>query len=316
MTAGKQVLLYLVDGRPGGVRTAEIANWTGHVVAAPRSDVAALLARDEPRRTGVYLLLGDDPLSSQSSAARVYIGEGDEVAARLKKHATEKDWWDRVVVVTSQAQAQQLTKSQVRYLESRLITRAKASGQATLDNSTDPAFAKLSEAETANMDFFLEQLDVLLPAIGVEVFRSVESPASTPTPGPASPSGVSPIFTLRGKKQGVEARAQLIDGQFVVLAGSTAVPAVSNKDAYMPSTVKVYAGFEAIRSSLAQSQTLLPDGGLLRFAKNTPFTSSSTAGSIVLGRSCNGRTSWIDEYGVTFGEWEAQGIDGDGEGPA
>ena len=28
--AGKQVRLYLVDGTPGGVVTAEIMNWTGH----------------------------------------------------------------------------------------------------------------------------------------------------------------------------------------------------------------------------------------------------------------------------------------------
>lgn len=58
---GKQIRVYLVDGTPGGLLTAEIMNWTGHVVAAPRSDIANLLARDEVRSTGVYLLIGDDP---------------------------------------------------------------------------------------------------------------------------------------------------------------------------------------------------------------------------------------------------------------
>ncbi len=51
MVSGKQIRVYLVDGTPGGLLTAEIMNWTGHVVAAPRSDIADLLAREEVRRT-------------------------------------------------------------------------------------------------------------------------------------------------------------------------------------------------------------------------------------------------------------------------
>ncbi|MCZ7629642.1 MAG: hypothetical protein M5U19_11580 [Microthrixaceae bacterium] len=34
MTAGKSIRLFLVDGTPGGLLTAEIMNWTGHVIAA------------------------------------------------------------------------------------------------------------------------------------------------------------------------------------------------------------------------------------------------------------------------------------------
>ena len=72
MNTGKQIRLYLVDGTPGGLLTAEIMNWTGHVVAAPRSDLGQLLGREEPRRTGVYVLLGDDPDTPFGSA--VYVG--------------------------------------------------------------------------------------------------------------------------------------------------------------------------------------------------------------------------------------------------
>jgi hypothetical protein len=60
---GKSIRLYLADSTPGGLLTAEIMSWTGHVVAAPRSDLAALLKRDETSRTGIYVLLGDDPES-------------------------------------------------------------------------------------------------------------------------------------------------------------------------------------------------------------------------------------------------------------
>ena len=79
MSVGKSIRLYLADGTPGGLLTAEIMNWTGHVVAAPRSDLAALLKRQETSRTGIYILLGDDPESLGGSLA--YIGEGDDVVS-------------------------------------------------------------------------------------------------------------------------------------------------------------------------------------------------------------------------------------------
>lgn len=52
MTDGKSVRLFLVDGTPGGLVTAEIMNWTGHVLAGARSGLLARLAREEVRRTG------------------------------------------------------------------------------------------------------------------------------------------------------------------------------------------------------------------------------------------------------------------------
>ncbi len=67
--AGKQIRLFLVDGTPGGLTTAEITNWTGHVLTGPRSEVGSVLLREEARRTGVYLLLGDDEEGSARRAA-------------------------------------------------------------------------------------------------------------------------------------------------------------------------------------------------------------------------------------------------------
>lgn len=104
MAGGKSVRLFLADGTPGGLVTAEIMNWTGHVTAAPRSDLAHLLSRAEVARTGVYMLLGDDPESPGGVLA--YIGEGDDVKKRLYSHARPadqgaKDFWDRAIVLTS-----------------------------------------------------------------------------------------------------------------------------------------------------------------------------------------------------------------------
>ena len=306
MNLGKQVLLYLVDGKPGGLRTAEIANWTGHIVAAPRAEFTRLLSRDEAKRTGIYLLFGDDPEASQPGQGKVYVGESDEVASRLRQHHEKKDWWDRVVVVTSQAQAQQLKKHEVRYLESQLISRAKQTARATLDNNTDPGFALLSEAETSNMDYFLAQLHVVLPAIGVDVFRGVGSREASGAPTLQSES--SPVFHLSNAKRGVTASAQLIDGEFLVLTGSVLASAVLDSEKYSDSTRRGYANYRAIRDELAAKGILVVEGGVSRLAKDAPFSSPSTAGSVVLGRSCNGRKEWVNDDGVSFGDWEGRDV--------
>ncbi|CAO5157207.1 hypothetical protein FAIPA1_10131 [Frankia sp. AiPs1] len=43
--AGKQVRLFLVDGTPGGLMTAEIMNWTGHVLKGKRERLGDIRAR-------------------------------------------------------------------------------------------------------------------------------------------------------------------------------------------------------------------------------------------------------------------------------
>ena len=54
MSQGRSLRLFLVDGTPNGLLTAEIMNWTGHVLTGPRSKLAELVQRPECARTGVY----------------------------------------------------------------------------------------------------------------------------------------------------------------------------------------------------------------------------------------------------------------------
>ena len=132
--SGKQIKLFLADGTPGGLTTAEITNWTGHVLVARRSDLADLLNRDEAQRTGAYILLGEDESTIETD--RCYIGEADVVADRLRHHHRDKDFWNRVVIITSKDA--NLTKAHGRYLESRLLALATQAGRVSLENSTAP----------------------------------------------------------------------------------------------------------------------------------------------------------------------------------
>jgi hypothetical protein len=87
-----------LNGEPTGILLAEISNWTGKVLVAPRSQLDQLSKREEVRRTGVYLLVGPDP--DDPSRALASIGEGDNVLRRLLRHNKNeaKDVWERTVV--------------------------------------------------------------------------------------------------------------------------------------------------------------------------------------------------------------------------
>ena len=68
------IKLFLPRGDAKSLRTAEISNWTGKAVAAPRTELDELLAREELDKAGVYILIGSDPLTN---APRAYIGEAE-----------------------------------------------------------------------------------------------------------------------------------------------------------------------------------------------------------------------------------------------
>lgn len=313
---GKSVRLFLADGTPGGLVTAEIMNWTGHVIAAPRSDLATLLSRPETSRTGIYVLLGDDPDAPGGTVA--YVGEGDDVGKRLAAHHREeasggKDFWDRVVVLTSKDA--NLTKAHARFLESRLIAIATEASRGRLVNVTAPPPLALPEADASDMEFFIEQAKIVLPVLGINLLRStrpqtsmVPPPAIAPTrdgastsvpaePRDASSSPGSPLFSITGR--GAHATAQYVDGEFIVRAGSTVAPRVG-----------VMGSYERLRQQLtAQGSLTRVESGAVRFTRDVPFSSVSAAATVVLGSSANGRKEWrIESSGLTLGAWQARSV--------
>jgi len=77
------IKLFLPHGDPKRLRTAEISNWSGKAVAAPRTDFDALLDREEMGQSGVYVLTGADPETGNPMAD---VGEAEVLCDRLKIH--------------------------------------------------------------------------------------------------------------------------------------------------------------------------------------------------------------------------------------
>ena len=118
---------------------------------------------------------------------------------------------------------------------------------------------------------------------------------------------MSPVFLLLNHKAGVDATAQQIDGEFTMLAGSFIVGdwhGVGKAD----STIKAYDSYRAQHQKLIADGAVVVDGGRGRLTRDIVFGSPSTAGAVALGRSCNGRISWVSEDGTNFGAWESRGV--------
>lgn len=303
--AGLSIRLFLVDGTPTGTLTAEIINWTGRVLVANRDPLSRLAEREEARRTGLYFLTGADPENPTRDC--VYVGESDNVLARLATHnsgkgapgngtteeaeptAAKLEFWTRTVVVTSKDE--NLTKAHARYLEARLIQLAKEAGRARITNRSSPAPPPLPESDRADMEYFLAQLQVLLPALG---FIFLQPPPRVTERGPSN-LAASPLFKI--ESVGVKAEARQLDGEFVVLKGSTA------RKQGTPS----WDTYRELRDKLISDGKLV-DGRadeVLVFAVDVPFESPSAAASVVRAGNTNGRKEWRESTsGKNYGEWQ------------
>lgn len=299
--SGKHIELFLVDGEPGGITTANVSGWTGHILSGPRTALTRILARDEAHRNGVYLLLGDDPDAIENIAC--YIGRTEDFSARFRQHDRQKDWWDRAVLISSRDDS--FNEGHWGYLEARLVEIANATKRCTLpDNTQTPLPRKLSEAQQSDAEVFLEQIRGVLPVLGVNILRSTHRAPEQQAPPPDIDS---PIFTLTAPKRGVKAWARVVGDEFIMLEGSRVVGEWSNTGSSQ-STRCVYESYRARHTKLVDDGSIAVDGVTGTLTRDIPFPSPSTAGSIATGRSCNGRTAW-KWTGGTYGDWENRDLD-------
>lgn len=287
--SGRSIRIYLVDGDASGLLTAEVMNWSGKFVVAPRTMLKELASREEVSRTGVYILAGPDP--ENPAQDMVYVGEGDNVFKRITAHDrdSDKEFWTRCVLVTSKDL--NLTKGHVRYLESCIIAKGYASGRARLANGTAPPLPPMPEPDVADMEGFLSHIELVLPVLG---FDFLKPKPVVRTAGNGDVSKASPVFEYSSGD--ATAKAQEIDGEFVVLKGSTAL--AIPKDSW--------TSYRGLRDTLVEEQKLvaIPDRPLYLFAEDIAFKSPSAGAAIVNAGNTNGRTAWkVSLTKQTYADW-------------
>jgi len=269
------IRLFLVDGTPEGIRIVEKSNWTGRAVVASRSQLAEALARDELSRPGVYVLTGP----GDGGASRLYIGEADVLRDRIKQHASRKDFWTRFVAFTSTGE--NLNAGHVRYLEARLIALAKTANQWELDNGNVPSKPPLSEADRADAEWFLAEMLVIYPILGIDAFEAASAEEAVLEP--------SEQFVL--SERGAEAKGRETPDGFVVLAGSLA---------RATETPSIHHYMRDLRRQLRDRGVLVEQDKHLAFAQDFRFASPSTAAGVLVGGTSNGRRAWKNAAGVSL----------------
>jgi hypothetical protein len=284
---GKTIRIYLPDGTPTGIRHAELVNWTGQAVACPRGRYAEIAKWPEGQRPGVYILFGRD-----GDGDLAYVGEAENVVERLKHHVGGKDFWTQVVFFT--AKDENLTKSHVKYLESRIVSTALELKRMRIENGNSPGEPSLPRADRDAMNEFLESLSFVLGTLGFPLLQPLTHAVvgdDNARPGPLS----SVELRFENSKRGVVATGASTDEGFVVRSGSLGTNEVRDH---------MGKGYAAIRTALIADGTIVVDGDRLRFTRDWLFDSPSAAACVLAGGTYNGREAWRDVNGRTLKQLE------------
>jgi hypothetical protein len=277
----------MIDGTEYGPRFGEIGNWVGKAVYSPRATINKIISRDEFDNPGIYCLKGDP--TDEAFSERIYIGEAENIKVRLKQHLSDpnKDFKELIFFISKD---ELLTKTQIRYLESRLVQIAIEAKTAQIDNGNSPSLPTLHEADISDMEYFLEQMKLILPVMGFNFL--IASTASTSIN--SNKELINPIHqTYYIKTKTFKATMQETDQGYIVLKGSEAKKELS------PSCTETYRN---MRRKLLETNIMIEDKNELIFAEDAVFNSPSAASNMVLGRNSNGYTEWVTKKGKTFKE--------------
>jgi len=272
---GSTIHLYLTDGRPSGIRIVEKDNWSGVGVDSARADLAVARSRSEFQRCGVYLLVGED---EPSGLPALYVGEADELGARIATHASSSDFWTRLVLFMDKDGS--LNKAHAKHLEARLCAIGWPVKRCEFRNVVPPRLPNLSDSDRDFAERFLQEMLTVLPVIGITSFQISAQPQIPPD--------ILQLKSLPALGRGYETS----EG-FRVLAGARA------KVSEVPS---IHDRTKRLRASLVDKGVLIKDGDALLFTEDYIFDSPSEAAAVLLARSVNGREKWMSSTGRTLKE--------------
>lgn len=283
---GKKLTVYMIDGTAYGPRFSEIGNWVGKAVYSSRAALNKIMNRPEFDNPGVYCLKGDP--TDDAFDEKIYIGEAENIKARLKSHLGDqnKDFKELIFFISKD---ELLTKTQIRYLESRLVQLAIHAKTAQIDNSNNPRLPTLHEADVSDMEYFLEQIKLILPVMGFNFLI----PSTADLKATRDDEDTTENETYFIKSKSFRATMTETDQGYIVAKGSEAKKSLSN------SCTQTYRN---MRRKLIETNILVESGDKLIFSEDAVFNSISAAANMVLGRNSNGFLEWVNKDGKTFKE--------------
>ena len=287
MAFSKTIQLYIFDGNPNGRIMCELSNWNGKAIKIPRIEVAAC-KREDITQAGVYFLFCKEDDDSNS----VYIGEAENVKERLMQHLRdynsekEKYYWSTAIIFIGR----DLNKALIRYLENRFVEIARELKRYLVLTKNTYRNTVMKESQIAAMEEFIENVKVLLGALGFKVLEPLDKPDKSKNDRSDKEQNKELKLHLERTIKDVgkiEADGIRTSEGFVVLQGSHVSPI---DDDTISTSLKEQRKKANIESGILKEDIL--------------FSSPSYAAMFVIGKSANGLTSWKTSDGRSLKDIE------------
>ena len=110
---------------------------------------------------GVYIIY-----STSSVTSGIYIGEGDDVRSRLKAHDKNKDFWDELLIFTSE----RMNVAYAKNIEYQFIKRAKLSSKYPLYNGVGGGRRKLGKEDKEHLTKHLKDFYEVISKSNLDIF--------------------------------------------------------------------------------------------------------------------------------------------------
>lgn len=271
MNKPRLIQTYLPDGVLEGLRIIELSDSQIKAFVLPRIKLGSIKERPELKQPALYLLIN-------SGDNQLYIGESENFFHRIKNHDQTKDFWDIAIAIVSSTNT--LEKSDVKYLESLAVEKAKATAAMEVMNKTVPARNNVHEFKLHSLQTILKDVALIAESLGYSVFATKQD-------------NTQATWFCKVKKTNVQ--AEFRGDKFVVLANS-----VIDKT-YAPSWAKEWPKSLAERLEL-YTKYGIDQGDTFMLTENIPFKSPNHAGGFATGSSVNAWVTWKDADGRTMDE--------------
>lgn len=160
---------------------------------------------------------------------------------------------------------------------------------AQIDNGNSPGLPTLHEEDISDMEYFLEQIKLILPVMGFQFL--IQSTVKSELNHIIETNQPEELYTI--KTSSFKATMKETDRGYIVLKGS------ESKKNLSKSCTETYRN---MRKKLVETEIVVERGDKLIFLEDTIFNSPSAASNMILGRNSNGNTEWVNNIGQTFRE--------------
>ncbi len=258
--------MFFTKDDTNSLSTFEFSNYTVQGILFPRADLSDFKERPESNKPGVYLIFNenyDDGL--------LYIGEGDPVIPRLLDHNVKKDFWTHAIVFTSKDE--NLTKTQIQFIEAKMIEKADMAKRIKLDNTQRPTIPSLSESGLCEVELFLELILDMLSALRFTFFEPLNTSVTI--------SDTDIVYELKVKN--AVGKMVIKNGKYILLKGST----LQKKNG-----ASVKDSIRKMRQNLLDNGYIDEYNNLYIAIDDIAFSSASYAANAVTGYNSNGLLLW------------------------